>query len=274
MRCEDLKTELALYLDNELSGEESPVVETHLKACPLCRISLSEMQEIRNGLFSLPRPQIPESVLNSVKLSLRSKSDPGYTTFGLLNTGFQGQSYRVWVMSYSVAACASLILGFSFLWLIVADANTASGSIASRNVPSSVLLTDGAPKSDGGPLVLSPKDFASTRSDIAAVSPSVNPQGSLIELTKSLLNGEMKDDEVTVVADVYENGSAQIAQVVEPSRNQNAVGELAKALDYETLNSPFVPANFDQRSDTIRVVLKIQSVYVSTKERTKRSRPL
>jgi hypothetical protein len=277
MRCEDLKIDLALYLDGALSKDDLSLLEAHLTACPLCRVSLSSMQEIRNGLHALPRPKIPQSALNAVRLSVRARTDPGNIAFGLLKTGFEGQSYRVWLLSYTVGACASVVLGFSFLWLILAGGvGGGYGDLAGRGRPSSgssVLLANNTPNFNNGAF-LSPKDFANTRSDIAAVSPSVNPQGSLIELTKSLVSSEMKDDEVVVVADVFQNGSAQIAQVVEPSRNQNAVDELARALDYETVNSPFVPANFDQRSDTIRVVLKIQSVYVSTRERSKKLRSL
>ena len=96
----------------------------------------------------------------------------------------------------------------------------------------------------------------------------------MIELTNSLVNSDGKHGEVVVVADIYGNGSAQIAEVVEPSRDQNVLPELARALDYESDNPPFVPATFDQRSDNIRVVLKIQTVDVSTKERSKKRRSL
>jgi hypothetical protein len=80
----------------------------------------------------------------------------------------------------------------------------------------------------------------------------------------------MKDDEVVVVADVYSNGSAQIAQVVEPSHNRDAVVELARALDNGLGSTPFVPAAYDKRSDSVRVIFKIQTVYVSTQEKPRK----
>jgi hypothetical protein len=278
MKCEELQVNLALFLDDSLSKGESSIIEEHLPACPLCRQSLADMQAIRHGLHSLPRPPIPHSVLSSVRLSLRLRTDQGTAPFSLLNTGFRGQQYRVWLLSYAVSVFASIILGFSFLWLIlIANVGNGRSNLADTGKSPSrspVILASGIPNLDRGTLILSAKDFANTRSDIASVSPSVNPQGSLIELTKSLVKGEIRDDEVVVVADVYGDGSAQITEVVEPSRNQNAVTELARALDYETVNAPFVPATFDQRSDTIRVVLKIQSVDVSTKERARKRRSL
>jgi hypothetical protein len=100
---------------------------------------------------------------------------------------------------------------------------------------------------------------------VAGESPSVNPQGALVALTRSLVRGEMKDDEVTVVADVFGNGLAHIAEVVEPSHDRNAVAELQKALQSDPAFAPFVSADLDQRSDPVRVVLKIQNVNVSTK---------
>jgi hypothetical protein len=131
---------------------------------------------------------------------------------------------------------------------------------------SSVLLAND--NSSGDVAEPSPAAYALARRDVSSESPSVNPNGTLIELTKLLVQGKIKDDEVVVVADVYSNGSAQIAQVVEPSRNRDAVFELTKALDNGP--APFVPAVFDQRSDAVRVVFKIQTVYVRTQERPKK----
>jgi hypothetical protein len=99
---------------------------------------------------------------------------------------------------------------------------------------------------------------------IAGESPSINPQGALVALTRSLVRGEMKDDEVVVVADVFGNGLAQIAEVVEPSHDRHAVAQLQKALESDPAYAPFVSADMDRRSDPVRVVLKIQSVNVNT----------
>jgi hypothetical protein len=79
------------------------------------------------------------------------------------------------------------------------------------------------------------------------------------------VRGNATDDEVTVVADVFGNGLAQIAEVVEPSADRRAVEQLQKALESDPAYAPFVPANMDHRSGTIRVILKIQNVNVSTR---------
>ena len=111
--------------------------------------------------------------------------------------------------------------------------------------------------------------YAGPRRSVSSESPSVNPQGALVALTNSLVRGEMNDDEVVVVAEVFGNGLAKIDEVVEPSKNRHAVGELEKALKSDPDFAPFVPADMDQRPDSVRVVLKIQSVNVSTRVRPK-----
>ena len=105
---------------------------------------------------------------------------------------------------------------------------------------------------------------------VAGESPSINPQGALIELSRSLVRSGMKNGEVVVVADVFSNGLAQIAEVVEPPRNVSAVVDLEKAFDADVANAPFVPAALDSRSDSVRVVLKFQSVEVNTRPNRKR----
>ena len=74
----------------------------------------------------------------------------------------------------------------------------------------------------------------------------------------------MKDDEVVVVADVFSNGLARVTEVVEPSRDRFAIGELEKAFQSDSAYAPFVPSTMENRADSVRVVLKFQSVDVST----------
>jgi hypothetical protein len=86
------------------------------------------------------------------------------------------------------------------------------------------------------------------------------------------MRGDMKDDEVVVVADVFSNGLAQITEVVEPSRDRRAVGELEKALESDPAYAPFVPTTLEKRPESVRVVLKFQNVNVSTSIKRSRNR--
>ena len=109
---------------------------------------------------------------------------------------------------------------------------------------------------------ISPIDFANTRLSVAGESPSVNPQGALIALSRSFVRGEMKDEEVVIVADVFGDGLARIAEIVEPQQSDEAILELRKAFQTNPGSSPFVPASMDGRSNSVRVVMKFQTVNV------------
>ena len=63
-----------------------------------------------------------------------------------------------------------------------------------------------------------------------------------------------------VVADVYSNGTASLAEVVEPPRNRRMVEDLQDAL---RKNPAFVPASLDRRPQTMRVVFVLQKMNVA-----------
>ena len=269
MNCSELKFELSPYLDGLSGADESAAVESHLEHCPLCRQTVDDLRLLRTGLRGLEHPAIPEHVVGSIRETVANRVASGAPNHHLpFIPDWMSDPRRIWLMSYSVGAVASLVLGFTVLWMILLPANISHYStLAFNSGPSgSGIVTAGNSPSGES----SPAAYAKTRRDVSSESPSINPDGALIELTKLLVQGQMKDDEVVVVADVYSNGSAQIAQVVEPSHNREAVVELAKALDKSPVDAPFVPAAYDKRSDSVRVIFKIQTVYVSTQEKPRK----
>lgn len=268
MNCSDLKLELSPYLDSLSTAEESAAVESHLKRCPTCRQAADDLRALRAGLRGLDRPIISEPIVDAIRETVAHRVASGAPNreFPII-PDWLSDPRRIWLMSYSIGSLATLVLGFSFLWMILLGGNISRQPALALNGGSSYPSGHLA---DGDSSEPSPAAFAQTRRDVSSESPSVNPNGALIELTKLLVQNEMKDDEVVVVADVYGNGSAQIAEVVEPSRNRDAVFELAKALDNSPVSTPFVPAAFDRRSDSVRVIFKIQTVYVSTQEKPRK----
>ena len=70
----------------------------------------------------------------------------------------------------------------------------------------------------------------------------------------------MRDEEVVVVADVFGDGLAQISEVVESPRDGRTVSERERA--FRASSAPFVPAVLENRPESIRIVLKLQSVDV------------
>jgi len=267
MKCENLQFNLAIYADDVLTGEERAVVEEHLARCPLCRQKLADFQSLRNDLRILARPELPNNLLASVRNSVAreiksSEREPS----NLYKKDFY-EWLQMRVMPYGVGAAASLLFGFALLWSLLSAANTRQNLDIAKSEPftkSGVLLANANPKAIGNEYELTASDFAAARISVSNDSPSINPKGALVALTKSFVRGKMKDDEVVVVADIFGNGLAQIAEVVEPSSDRRAVSELEQALNNDPDFAPFVPANLDGRSETVRVIFKIQSVNVDT----------
>lgn len=251
-------------MDGNMSGEERSRVDGHLNACSDCRRKLTDFQELRQSLRVLARPAIPAGVANSVKLAVAAEMQAtSRRESSVLHTWI-----NTWLMPSSAGAFASLMVAFFVLWTL----HSASNGIAQK--PSAIsaesLLLANANANSSPDEAITALSLAQERVLVAGESPSINPNGALVALTKSLVRGEMKDDEVVVVADVFGNGLAQISEVVEPSHDQRAVAELEQALKSDPAYAPFVPANLDGRSDSVRVVLKIQSVDVKTNLKPKR----
>ncbi len=272
MDCSEIRSNLTLYADAMLDARSSAAVEKHLAGCPLCRENSSELHELRNAMRRMRRPEIHSSLKFQLKRSIREELAVEKTAWLPVSA-----ATRAWLrkdlMPYAVGTFASVVIGLTVLTSMFSglrDRNQKPSYAATGSDP--VLLAANRDPLSGGDLV-SPSDFAHSRMDVSRESPTVNPQGALVALTKSFVRGDMHDDEVVVVADVFGNGLAQISEVVEPSRDRRAVGELERALaSNDPQYTPFVAANLDQRSDSVRVVLKFQSVDVPTRLRAVKPR--
>ncbi len=265
MRCSDVKSDLPLYSDDILNAAERADLDAHLDTCPLCRQALSEYQEVRNSLRSLARPAMAGDFLASLRLAVASELVPAIRTpvFHVIEN--RRSWLDTWMMPSAVGTFASVVFGLFMLWGILSTARDPNDFVSLSAPPeTAVMLASSNPLIGSESIDIVPADYAITRLAIAGESPSVNPQGALVALTKSLVRGEMNDEEVVVVADVFGNGLARIAEVVEPSHNSRAIEHLQKALESDPVYAPFVPASFDKRSDRMRVVLKIQNVNVHT----------
>lgn len=273
MKCSDLQFNLSLYSDGLLGDAESGTIATHLAICPLCRQASGEIRDIRAGLRQISRPEISAALRNSLKSSVRLDLRSGGRSWLPFSADMR-DLLQMRVMPYGVGVFASVIIGFTFLTMMFSGMlRPGNAAATARGGNSTIMLaTNSSPFSDQGSAYISPSDFAQTRLGYGSESPSINPQGALIALTKSLVRGGMKDDEVVVVADVFGNGLAQIAEVIEPSRDSRAVIDLQRALESDPAYAAFVPTNIESRPESVRVVLKFQSVNVRTGERPVKSR--
>jgi len=275
MKCEDLQLNLATYLDDILTGEERATVDEHLVRCPLCRQKLADFQALRIGLRALSRPALPNERLNSMRKRVAQKVKTPTREPWFATTDDFTEWLQMRLMPYGIGTAFSLIFGLLLLWSMLSAAripnNNRELAKFEQPIKSTVLVTDPATRgyTEGNDFNLNAADYAAARLTVSGDSPSLNPQGALVALTRSIVRGNMKDDEIVVVADVFGNGLAQIAEVVEPSKDIRAVSELEKALKNDPNFAPFVPASFDRRSETVRVILKINRVDIKTNTKSK-----
>lgn len=267
MKCENLQFNLPIYMDSCLSADECAVLDAHLVQCPLCRQKLADFQSLRNNLRGLARPEMSAKLLNSVRSAVANEVQPAEAQPSrIFSTDF-----RRWLefrlMPYTVGVAATLLFAFLLFGTMLSGTNsTRQTSEVARIEPSKVMLTKSSEYNfdTDEEMLISQENFARHRTSVSGESPSVNPTGALIALTKSLVRGKMKDDEVVVVADVFRDGLAQIAEIVESPRDGKYLANLKKAFDSNSDDAPFVPAVMDNRPDSVRVVFKIQLVDVNT----------
>jgi hypothetical protein len=233
-------------------------MRSHLDACPVCRDEFAALRSIRDSLGKMRRNEIPASARNSIKATLLAEMRDQKPRWLSISPEIL-DILQMRVMPYSVGVMASTLIGFTFLTMmfsgILRPVTVAGGAdyALSRADVTPVFVED-----------ISPSDYVLTRSGFGSESPSVNPQGALVALTKSLVHDDVENHEVVVVADVYSTGLARIAEVVEPSEDRLAVVHLQRALETNTDYAAFVPTSIENRPQSVRVVLKFQSVNVRT----------
>jgi len=262
MNCEELQLNITLYDDDVLSDRERELLDQHLQICPLCRMRLADTRDVVRELHRLSRPEMPLPLSNSIGTAV--SAGLGQSTITGATPSTPRRSWlQTWLMPSTVGSFATALIGLTVLSSMFPHVAGRSPVIPGRGAVYFNAVSSAS--SDDLPDAVTPSEFVKQRLEVSSESPSVNPNGALVALTKSLVRGEMKDDEVVVVAEVFGNGLARVDEVVEPSKNRRAVYELQKALQSDPAYAPFVPAEMDRRSDSVRVVLRIQSVDVDTR---------
>lgn len=269
MKCSEAKFNLAFYADGELAEPAAKLVGEHLRVCPVCRQTYAETVEIRSALRRMSRTEMPAALTQSIKYAAASERQKMRASWLPFSTELR-DALRMRVLPYGVGVLATVVIGFGLLTVMFSPARDSGASFASSGSTTIMLASNRNPLASDDADSISPAEYARTRLAVAGESPSVNPNGALVALTKSLVRGDMKDDEVVVVADVFGNGLARIAEVVEPSRDRMAVEELRKALATDPEYAPFLPASLEKRPENMRVILRFQSVNVKTHQKSSR----
>lgn len=262
MNCAEIKNELSFYA----AGESSPAVEAHLATCPLCRQSVIDEREMLASLRELSSPKIPPFAANQIKARIAAESaDTGVT----IHIPFAIRDFLLMrIMPTAVGVAATLVIGFTVLIGMLTSADNAVqefGRAANRpsNEAPLMLSMDTETGIAESVFWVSPDDYARQRRDVSFDSPSLNPNGPLIALSRTLMPAMPSDEEVVVIAEIDAYGRAQIAQVVEPPIDGKLLARLERAFEGQNSATPFLPAGMDSRPRSMRVVFKFQSVSVS-----------
>ena len=255
MTCEETQKNLSPYVDGQLAHGFRVLIETHLDGCPVCRHHLSETRAMMRQLTILERPAPPADLVAAIsdaimieRAARQSQPTPSF-----------GESVQRWLrprlMPYTVGAFASMLLFFTVASALRPQFGALRDlALAAREDAVDVWLVN--PNEFN---IMQPISLATGRAPYGIESPSLNPRGALAALVRMPSHGSEDDDDTVIVADVFSNGSASLYEVVSAPRNPQMLDEVQEAL---RRNPAFVPAAYDHRPETMRVVLSLSKVSV------------
>lgn len=259
MTCEETTQLLSQFIDDALTQPVRASIDEHLDHCPVCRAHAAELRLVSRNLRQLARPVAPLDLASSINASLAieaaaRRQSPERSLLQRLGAFLEPR-----LMPYGVGSFASVVL-FAGVFIALGPHFMALQQ-ASRQL-STVLVFRPSPGFDLTQPVSS-ENFSSLRAPFAEQSPSLNPGGALAALTSSYANPRARlnqpADDMVVVADVFSNGSASLADVVHAPRDRQMLADFEVALRQ---SAAFVPASLDRRPDTMRVVFTVQKVDV------------
>jgi hypothetical protein len=255
MSCEETRQTFSSYIDDCVSLPARVAIDEHLDRCPVCRAEVAELRSLTRSLSSLTRPKSPAGLagtisdLLTIEAAARQAIKP---SLGIRIARF----IEPRLMPYSVGSFASVIL-FFLMFTALRPHFVALREAALRNSGGVIMVRAYEPGYDLYKPV-SQQDFADSRAPFGEQSPSLNPGGALAALTRAYAHPHADyradADDMIVVTDVFSNGSASLADVVQPPRDRRMLDEFESALRQD---AAFVPAAYDRRPDTMRVVITL-----------------
>jgi anti-sigma factor RsiW len=261
MSCDEIQESLSLYVDDGLTVDERQACYQHLEVCPVCRAHVFELRSLRSGLAMLSKPEPPVALVPAINAALAVKVAEQRARLHLTRFDRFNEFALKWLqprpMRYAFSSIASVII-FSAVFaalrphmIALHEATMAFQQVQITEVPDEFIKP------------ISPEAYAALRTPFNAESPSLNPKGALATLGWQVdqlqPNDRQGDDDMVIVADVFTNGSASLANVVQAPRDRRVLKEFEEALRKD---AAFVPASLDRRPETMRVVFSVQRVEV------------
>jgi Putative zinc-finger len=261
MTCSESQKAFSPYLDGALSHEAGAALAGHVGVCPVCRHQLEETRALVRGLSLMARPAPPPDLAVSIRNALVIERAALERTPRLTPSDRVARWLSARLMPYSVGAVYSLVLFVAVFGALKQQMSILRNLAEARSLESGQPLPGSEVTGFDVTRPLSPDLAAAARASWGPESPTLNPRGALAALTVAPSgDGNPDDDDMIVVADVYANGSASLAEIVEPPRNRQMVEDLQTAL---RKNPAFVPASLDRRPQTMRVVFVLQKMNVA-----------
>jgi hypothetical protein len=258
MNCEETTGLLSQYIDDVLSLPLRAGVDHHLDKCPVCRAEAVELRSLARSFRQLTRPVAPEDLMSSITDALlieaAARRQAPTPTFR--------ERMALWaeprLMPYGIGSLASILLFVSMFVALRPHFEALQRVARQNNTLVAVQSNTGYDLNQP----VSPADFSAKRAPFAEQSPSLDPSGALAALTSSYAQphaNSQDGDDMIVVADVFSNGSASLADVVQAPRDRQMLADFELALRQ---SAAFVPASLDRRPGTMRVVFSVQKVDV------------
>lgn len=261
--CDEYQESLSLYCDDGLTEEARVRCDAHLEVCPVCRAHVAELRTIRGRLAMMPRPALPADLIPAINSALRAEPSVqrarrnaplGEVFVDVVSVWLQPRFAR-----YAFSSVTSLIL-FAAVFaalrpqmLVLHEAATSFTEFSAASGRAKGQYDINEP--------ISPTNYAALRTPYNTESPSLNPNGGIAMLNLSTSENRKagENDDMLVVADVFSNGTASVADVMHAPRDRQLLDDFHAALRN---NAAFVPAAMDRRPGTMRVVFSIQRVEV------------
>ena len=261
MFCDEIQELLPLYCDDGLAEDERIRCDSHMEVCPVCRSTVAQLRALRLRLATMPGVVPPANLVSTIQDAARAEVFVQRARRRAPKSEIVVDYISVWLqpraMRYAFSSVMSVLL-FSLVFLALRPhmiaLHEAAGALNDFTVASNEPGTFNIYEP------ITPSNYAALRKPYNSESPSLNPEGGIatLNLADSRLQTE-GSDHMMVVADVFSNGAASLADVMHAPRDPRMLEDFQAALRN---NAAFVPASIDRRPDTMRVVFSIQRVEV------------